>query len=166
MPTHPRFATAIAKADCGTRAAAVSAAFLLGEENDNRAVDGADLAPRVRNLFQGGNSRKAGFLDYATRISKEARQSIQTVLDDKVSALDVSNTLGESLLVPGFIDLVAQRKSDASYEGLRTCLQLDGQRVWMACTMPLSFLLWLTPALVTMASQGFVHSLQSVGRTS
>ncbi|KAI2514119.1 ATP-dependent helicase C-terminal [Fragilaria crotonensis] len=116
MPTHPRFATAIAKADRRNLAAVVSAAFLMGEENGNRVVDGADLVPRVRNLFQGGFSGNTGLLEFATRISKEARQSVQEIMDDKASSLDVSNALGESLL-PGFVDLVAQRKSDASYGG-------------------------------------------------
>ena len=116
LPTHPRFATAIAKADNRTLAAAVSVAYLLGEENGRRGIDGANLAPRVRSLFQGESTLQTGLLEYATRISREARHAIQGVFDGKVSAVDVSNALGEALL-PGFIDLVAQRKSDASYGG-------------------------------------------------
>jgi ATP-dependent helicase HrpB len=134
MPTHPRIATTIARATDRTLAAAVSAAYLLDDEMGIRGGDGADLVPRVRHLLQGADSRATrGILEYAGRISKQAKNAVQAVLDNKTFISDVTASVGEAL-IPGFIDLVAQRKSDASYGGstymlsLGRSARLDGVR--------------------------------------
>jgi hypothetical protein len=117
MPAHPRFATAIAKATANTLAAAVCATYLSEDDTDFRGSNCSDLAQRVCKCLQEGNTAKKGLLDYAGRLSEEARNAVKDVLvDNKKSISEVSNALGEALL-PGFIDLVAQRKSDASYGG-------------------------------------------------
>ena len=134
MPTHPRIATTIARATDRTLAAAVSAAYLLDDEMGIRGGDGADLIPRVRHLLQGADSRATrGILEYAGRISEQAKNAVQAALDHEGSISDVTASVGEALL-PGFIDLVAQRKSDASYGGstymlsLGRSARLDGVR--------------------------------------
>jgi ATP-dependent helicase HrpB len=133
MPTHPRIATTIARAsDETTLAAAVTAAYLLDDEVGVRGSQGADLAPRVRALLQGEPSA-SGILEYAARISDQATSAIRNALSNKIPISDVSASLGTALL-PGFIDLVAQRKSDASYGGstymlsLGRSARLDGVR--------------------------------------
>jgi ATP-dependent helicase HrpB len=123
VPSHPRIATTICKAsDDTTLAAALAAAYLLDDDVGGRPNDTADLAPRVRDLFKQKGSSQA-LLKFATRISNGAKESIEKVFNGEIELQDVTSRLGLALL-PGFIDLVAQRKSDASYGGSTYMLSL------------------------------------------
>lgn len=134
IPTHPRIAMAIAKAtDAKTLAAAVAAAYLLDDEARGRGVEGTNLESSVRDLFQANSRTKSNILEYAARISDEATRAVAAVFDNKLSVTDVSSSLGVALL-PGFKDLVAQRRGDASYGSSQYMLalgrsaRLDGVR--------------------------------------
>eukprot|EP00957_Ditylum_brightwellii_P129291 9862471-Ditylum_brightwellii.AAC.1 len=62
-------------------------------------------------------------IKFASRVSKEAREAVQRVMEHKESIPDVIASLGEALL-PGYIDLVAQKRGDASYGGSTYMLSL------------------------------------------
>lgn len=136
LPTHPRLATSIINAgdaDAATLAAAVTCAALLDEEISGGRE--SDLAIRVRNVLYDGPSsmdcRK--ILDYASRISDEANNAVQKAMLGEIPVSQVYESVGKALL-PGFIDLVAQHKGDASYGGstymlsLGRSARLDGKR--------------------------------------
>jgi ATP-dependent helicase HrpB len=127
IPTHPRFATTLVRAskDPIQLAAAVAVAFLLDDETGVRTTPGSDLAPRVQDLYKGksGASTTKKLLQYAARTGDAAKQAVQNVLEETISIAEVSQALGQALL-PGFIDLVAERKGDASYGGSTYMLSL------------------------------------------
>jgi ATP-dependent helicase HrpB len=137
IPTHPRVATTIVRAsgDYVALTAAVVAAFLLDDEMGSRGNNEANLAPQVREVLQAGPSSTTGrnLLKYASRISSEAKDAVLEAMRSSQAISDVCNRLGEVLL-PGFIDLVAQRKGDAAYGGstymlsLGRSARLDGVR--------------------------------------
>ena len=62
-------------------------------------------------------------LQYAARTGDAAKQAVQNVLKDTITIAEVTQALGQALL-PGFIDLVAERKGDASYGGSTYMLSL------------------------------------------
>ena len=127
IPTNPRFATTIlrAKSDAVQLAAAVAVAYLLDDEMGVRGSDGPNLATRVRNLYGGksGASSVKGLVRYAARIGDWAKQSVQDVFEGRNPIQEVTKSVGLTLL-PGFIDLVAERKGDASYGGSTYMLSL------------------------------------------
>ena len=137
IPTHPRLATIIARAsgDNVALAAAVVAAFLLDDEMGSRGNNEANLAPQVREVLQAGPSSATGrsIMKYASRISNEAKNVVLEAMGSAQALSDVCDRLGEVLL-PGYIDLVAQRKGDAAYGGstymlsLGRAARLDGVR--------------------------------------
>uniref|UniRef100_A0A7S1Z6U6 Helicase C-terminal domain-containing protein n=2 Tax=Ditylum brightwellii TaxID=49249 RepID=A0A7S1Z6U6_9STRA len=132
MPIHPRLATAIAKASSSSMlVASVTAAFLLDDETGSRGGGGGifttDLAPRVHELLLNNGHMMTqdgkNLIKFASRVSKEAREAVQRVMEHKESIPDVIASLGEALL-PGYIDLVAQKRGDASYGGSTYMLSL------------------------------------------
>ena len=132
MPTHPRLATAIAKASNPVAlAGAIATAVLLDDEIATRNARGeSDLAKRVQDLLLSNPSSFTGqsLLQYASRIGGNAvRQTISNTMEqcqkDPVFLSQITDSLGTALL-PGFIDLVAQRKGDASYGGSLYSLSL------------------------------------------
>jgi ATP-dependent helicase HrpB len=126
IPTHPRFATNIVRAmdNPVQLAGAVTAAFLMDDEVGSSNFNTPDLAFRLRELFQGkSQASTTALLNYAARIGNSAKRAVQTVIDGKIEIGLVSNALGQAL-VPGFVDLVAERKGDASYGGSAYMLSL------------------------------------------
>lgn len=117
LPTHPRLATAIVRAvRRETLAAAViSASFLDDDTGGSRSAIEADLMKRIRTLLESPkNSIPLNrVLQYAGRISDEAREAVLFFLDNPSNVRDLLESVGDALL-PGFIDLVAERRSDAS----------------------------------------------------
>lgn len=118
FPTHPRFAANIVRAQDNVveLAGAVAAAFLMDDELGIRGNNNPDLAYRVRDLYEGNLASTRGLLRYATRISVPAKLAVENVLSGSADLAKVANALGRTLL-PGFIDLVAERKGDASFGG-------------------------------------------------
>lgn len=136
MPTHPRLATAITKSSTNAMlAAAVATAALLDDETGARGGGVSDLAPRIREVLQTGPNSFSGksLLKFAARISDDAKSAVLRAMGDSSFLSDVTESLGEALL-PGFVDLVAQRRGDASYESstymlsLGRSARLDGVR--------------------------------------
>ena len=134
IPTHPRIGTVLQKArdsQCASAlAAAVAVAFLLDDETNVGALNASpNLVDRVtdlyRSLFDARNSflLKSLFLRFAARIGKDATAAAQGVLDGHTSLVEVTAAVGPSLL-PGFIDLIGERKADASYGGSTYLLSL------------------------------------------
>ena len=97
-------------------AAAVTAAALIDQE----LVSGqeSDLAVGVRNVLEGGPGTSDGrkLLRFALQVSEEARRVVSGALSGSPAARIVSDRVGAALL-PAFVNLVAQRKGDASYGG-------------------------------------------------
>jgi len=126
LPTHPRFATSIIKAGLVGEvplAAAVTTAAILDEEIAGRQEP--NLALRVRDILNAGPSSFDGkkILNYASRISQDARSAVLSAMLGHIPIAQVSDYVGQALL-PGFIDLVAQYKGDASYGGSTYMLSL------------------------------------------
>eukprot|EP00956_Cyclotella_meneghiniana_P027068 scaffold59946_cov59-Cyclotella_meneghiniana.AAC.4 len=123
LPTHPRFASSIVRA-AETRqlktellAAAVTAAA-LSEDIVDRSGRESNLALNVRNVLKEGPNSYNGkkLVNFASRLSEEAKLAVLDALTSLEMATTVSEYVGLALL-PGFIDLIAQRKGDASYGG-------------------------------------------------
>lgn len=128
MPTHPRLATAITRSKTpAALAAAVLTALLLDGETGERGKGGADLAPRIREILQKNGQTSttdtSSIVQYAGRIGDKAKGTILAALDHSIPISDIIVSLGEALL-PGFTDLVAHRKGDASYGGSTYMLSL------------------------------------------
>jgi ATP-dependent helicase HrpB len=130
IPTHPRFAITFLRAqdDPVQLAGAVAVAFLLDDETGNRGPSSSpDLTERVKGLYQQQQhqqqSNATPFLHYASRVGKAAHSAVQSVLHGDIALRDVIQGLGLAVL-PGFVDLVAERKSDASYGGSTYLLSL------------------------------------------
>jgi ATP-dependent helicase HrpB len=126
LPTHPRFATSIIKAaELGKvpLAAAVTTAALLDEEIIGRQE--SNLALRIKDILHDGPSSMNGkkIVNYASRISADARSAVLDTMMGDIPISQVSDYAGQALL-PGFIDLVAQHKGDASYGGSTYMLSL------------------------------------------
>ena len=140
IPAHPRFATALVQAASTDHkdhhdqynpvqlAAAAAAVFLLDDDELRLRTakgEGPALDSRVRKLYQGklGTRAVQSLRKYAARIGDTAHQAVKDALDEKIPPVDVSKMVGQALL-PGFIDLVAQRKGEASYGGSTYMLSL------------------------------------------
>ncbi|KAL3764071.1 hypothetical protein ACHAW5_010441 [Stephanodiscus triporus] len=119
LGTHPRFATAIIKAtelgDAPLAAAVIAASLLEHEKNVGQE---SNLALRVNDAIKDGPKSIIGkeLLTFASGISKEAASAVLKALLGEMSVTQVSDCVSTALL-PGFIDLIAQRKGTASYGG-------------------------------------------------
>jgi len=127
LNTHPRFASSIARAtELGAAhlAAAVTVAAIVDEELGGNKKE-SNLRDAVRNIIGSGVSSFDGkkVLQYAGRRSSQAKDAVEAAMTGKISVNDVIEALGEALL-PGFKDLIAQRKGDASYGGSTYMLSL------------------------------------------
>ena len=126
MATHPRFATAIVRSG-GQKAQLVSviiaAALMDGDELPRKGRE-SNLSISIRNVLKEGSASFVGksLLNFAARISEDARSAVSDALTTNDIAIDEVTT-GTALL-PGFIDLIAKRKGDASYGGSRYELSL------------------------------------------
>ncbi|KAL3778040.1 hypothetical protein ACHAWO_010276 [Cyclotella atomus] len=128
LPTHPRFATAIIKAaEIGEAelAAAIAATALTedvinGGKDTNLALNVRDVLAESPNSFNGKQ-----LINFASRLNDEAKSAILNAMSssDRRVAADVSERVGSALL-PGFVDLIAQRKGDASFGGSTYMLAL------------------------------------------
>lgn len=133
VPTHPRLATMLVRAsnDPILLAGAVAVAFFMDDESGNNNGGGGgfntpDLAERIQDLYrQSANSEMIQqLLKYASRImGASGRSAVQSVLDGATNLSDVLSNLGLAVL-PGFVDLLAERKGDASYGGSTYLLSL------------------------------------------
>mmetsp|Transcript_10241 Transcript_10241/g.24521 ORF Transcript_10241/g.24521 Transcript_10241/m.24521 type:complete len:843 (-) Transcript_10241:1042-3570(-) len=136
VPTHPRLATMLVRAskDPVLLAGAVVVAFLMDDEsggstggNRGGGFNTADLAERIRDLHRQSNTsslNKKQLLKYASRVmGASGRAAVQSAMDGKTELSDVLSNLGLAVL-PGFVDLVAERKGDASYGGSTYLLSL------------------------------------------
>ena len=132
IPTHPRLATAIAKAkDSLSLTVAIATAVILDDElGMRRGRDDPNLKNQVQHMISSTPSSRMGrnMLQYASRVGgKDAKASVLSVMEkcyqNDSFQENVLKNLGPSLL-PGFIDLVAQRKGDASYSSSMYSLSL------------------------------------------
>ncbi|KAL3934642.1 MAG: hypothetical protein SGBAC_009680 [Bacillariaceae sp.] len=135
VPTHPRLATMLVRAskDPALLAGAIAVAFLMDDEsgtsnNGNRGsgFNTPDLAKRIQDLYRQPKSSQSTkqLLKYASRtMGACGRAAVQSVMDGETELLDVLSNLGLAVL-PGFVDLVAERKGDASYGGSTYLLSL------------------------------------------
>ena len=127
LSTHPRFASSILKSVPLGRsylAAAVITAALFDEDSYGPMKD-SNISLRIKNVLNDGQaSFYARKLEqFASRISIEALAAVRDVLSNKITSAEISECVGEALL-PGFIDLIAQYKGDASYGGSTYMLSL------------------------------------------
>jgi len=154
MPCHPRLGAAISQAmenyanvnanaqheQAATYlAGAITAAFCLDVETSSQALDGKNdnqdpnLVYTIRSVLQ--NSFKfSALLRFARRVAgAEGEIVVQELQNDNEFMRRTYLNLGEALL-PGYMDLVAERKGDASYESsnyflaLGKSCRLDGIR--------------------------------------
>jgi len=104
-------------------AAAVTASALI----DQDLIRGreSNLALSVRDTLKEGPRSYNGkqLLNFASRISAEARSAVTKAMSGEIQPSQVSECVGEVLL-PGFIDLIAQSRGDASYGGSSYMLSL------------------------------------------
>ena len=136
LPTHPRIGTVLQQArnsqctSISTLAAAVAVAFLLDDDTNVAVLNSTpNLVDRVTDLYRCSSSDVRSsflwksFLRFAARIGKDAAAAAEGVLDGEISLVEVAAAVGPSLL-PGFIDLIGERKADASYGGSTYLLSL------------------------------------------
>jgi ATP-dependent helicase HrpB len=121
MATHPRFASAIIRAG-GKKAqlvCAVTAAALMDGDELSRKGRETNLSISIRNILKDGPSSFVGkrLLNFASRINQDARSAVFNALES--SDIDIDEVTTGTALLPGFIDLIAKRKGDASYGGSR-----------------------------------------------
>ncbi|KAL3791324.1 hypothetical protein HJC23_006053 [Cyclotella cryptica] len=126
LATHPRFATAIIRAtEMGE--SSLAAAIAVAALTEDVIVGGRDtnLALSVRDLLREGPHSFNGsqLLSFAARISNEAKLAVTKAMESSETAAEVSECMGSALL-PGFVDLIAQRKGEASYGGSTYMLAL------------------------------------------
>lgn len=133
FPTHPRIATVLQTAreskDSATIAGAVAVAFMLDNEMGAQAPKSSlNLADCVVELFKSSSDPRgsyaiSSFRKYAARLGGDFKTSAQDAIDGKIPLADISMSIGRSLLA-GFIDLIGERKGDASYGGSTYLLSL------------------------------------------
>ena len=126
LPTHPRFATSIIKAaEMGEieLAAAVTAAALTEDVVAWRKE--SNLAFNIRDLLREGPNTYNGkqLVNFASRLSAEAKSAVLNAMVSSEMLSEVVERAGHALLF-GFVDLIAQRKSEASYGGSTYMLSL------------------------------------------
>jgi ATP-dependent helicase HrpB len=124
IPTHPRIATVLQTArernNPSALAAAVAVAFLLDDDTSIGALNsGPNLVERVTGLYRRtidaeSSLLKKSFLRYAARIGEDAKSAAAGVIQGETPLAEVAAAIGPALL-PGFIDLIGERKGDASY---------------------------------------------------
>ena len=131
IPAHPRFANSIVRArknPCDL-AAALSVAFLMDGETGVRgggydSKNSADLSYQVRHLFETSKVEdKKALLRYASRIGKDCMNCVESVLTGDIPLKEVISRIGP-VMIPGFVDLIAERKGDSSYGGSAYMLSL------------------------------------------
>ena len=126
MATHPRFATAIIRSgdDKAKLVAAVIAAALSGDDLPVRRKE-TNLSVSIRNILKEGPSSFIGkqLVNFSSRINAEARSAVIDALQSSHD-VDIDEVTTGTALLPGFIDLIAQRQGDASYGGSRYALSL------------------------------------------
>ncbi|CAJ1963843.1 unnamed protein product [Cylindrotheca closterium] len=132
VPTHPRLATMLVRAskDPVLLAGAVAVAFIVDDESGSTGSRGgfntADLAVQIQDLYRPSASfqTQKQLLKYASRVvGSSGRAAVQSVMDGETELSDVLSNLGLAVL-PGYVDLVAERKGDASYGGSTYLLSL------------------------------------------
>lgn len=126
MATHPRFATAIIRSGrqkAQLVSAVIAAALMDGDELPRKGSE-TNLSISIRNILKEGSSSFVGkrLLNFASRINEDAKSAVSDALSNSDIGIDEVTT-GTALL-PGFIDLIAKRKGDASYGGSRYELSL------------------------------------------
>jgi len=140
IPTHPRIATAISQASLTADknnsntalVAAITTAALLDDDGMFKsAKDSPNIQAAVEDLLSSGSSSRQSkhLLQYASRITRDsrARDLLTAILTDNNNPDidDIMSQIGPAM-VPGFLDLIAQRKKqDASYGGSLYQLSLD-----------------------------------------
>jgi ATP-dependent helicase HrpB len=125
LPTHPRFASTIVKSagmEMQLAAAVTSAALVEDVISSGRE---ANLAHNVRDILKEGPNSFNGkqLINFALRLGNEAKSAIISTMESPQKISKVSECVGPALL-PGFVDLIAQRKGDASYGGSTYMLAL------------------------------------------
>jgi len=135
MPCHPRLATCISAAmssrDESLLAASIAAAFCLDDESSSQGGgrrngngDDPNLAYAIESVVQ-TRFKFSALLRFANRVAgttgTRTVRALETNHDD-FARKTIAN-LGKAML-PGFIDLVAERKGDASYESSNYFLAL------------------------------------------
>lgn len=123
LPTHPRFATSIIKAQGEVELAAAITAAALTEDVINGGKE-MNLGLNVRDVLKEAPTSFNGkqLINFAARLNAKSAILNTMSSSDRRSA-DVSDRVG-SVLLPGFVDLIAQRKGDASYGGSTYMLSL------------------------------------------
>ena len=122
MPTHPRLAMSILKAtEPSDLVAALTVSAILDDQVSIKLRD-SNLAICVRDILSGGAHARQ-LLDFASRNGDRARDAMAQALDGRINPNEVAECVGRALL-PGFVDLIAQRKGDASYGGSLYMLSL------------------------------------------
>jgi len=127
LNTHPRLASSIVRsAELGSvhLVAAITVAAIVDEELGSKNQE-PNLRDTVRYVLNSGMSSFEGekVLQYASRIGSNAKHTVEATMAGDINVGQVTEALGEALL-PGFIDLIAQRKGDASYGGSTYMLSL------------------------------------------
>jgi ATP-dependent helicase HrpB len=139
MPCHPRLAASISKAmnidgeDSFILAASIAAAFCLDDDSSVQRSgnnDDPNLAYTIPSLVQ-IPSKFSALLRFAGRVGgtrgRAAVQALQTNENDFMRTA-IAN-LGKAML-PGFVDLVGERKGDASYDSSNYFLAVSGAFIY------------------------------------
>jgi hypothetical protein len=140
MPCHPRLAAAISQAiknynnrntkndehqndqrDATYLAGSIAAAYCLDNESSSQAMGGnrnnddPNLVYTIESVLR-DSFKYSALLRFAGRVAGvEGQNAVQELRNDNDFMRRTFFNLGKALL-PGFIDLVAERKGDASYE--------------------------------------------------
>lgn len=136
MPCHPRLAACISEAmnrddeDMTLIAASIAAAFCLDDDSSVQKggnIDDPNLAYAIPSLIE-TSWKFSALMRFAGRVGgargKEAVQALQINENDFLRAT-ISN-LGKAML-PGFVDLVGERKGDAAYDSSNYFLAVSTQ---------------------------------------
>lgn len=135
LSTHPRLATCIAIAEEKGSACLAGAIFVAAILDENLGSRESNLSKIIGNIIAENENRSylsfdaKKALQYASRISVAAHESLFDTFQGKINSEDVLSNVGYAIL-PGFTDLVARRKSDAAYGGSTYMLSL-GQSVYL-----------------------------------
>ena len=125
MPTHPRLAACISEAmdqdddDISVVAASIAVAFCLDDDSSVQKGsnnDDPNLAYAIPSLVQ-TPWKFSALLRFAGRVGgKRGETAVQALQRNENDFLRTTiSNLGKSML-PGFVDLVGERKGDASYD--------------------------------------------------
>jgi ATP-dependent helicase HrpB len=136
IPCHPRLSTGIVRAENDGNVvmlcAAIAATHCL-EEGQGSFTNDPDIRNQISLILQ-TSKRMATLKRFAQRVvGTEGPSIIQLLMNDVTFVSNVLSSVGEAL-IPGFLDLVAERKGDASYDSslyllsLGKSCRLDGLR--------------------------------------